>query len=233
MAVVVSTFLPNGEPFTHRDSVLLNNGMRIIPAFGAQVSLNEDRHDLAEGYFLPLIHLRVAFDATAARLVPHFVGLEEPEVTGTSLREVRVLECVQLAARHAIYLPAESGAPMSLAEAHVGSEWSTQIGVVTEDAHGRHARDAGPVTWVLEGVAFVYQLAQLCSRPPAQAVAEEFDVPARTASRWIARARAEGHLKGLALDGMQPGDVTARLHLYKLLAKRDGGSSDGKHQAAP
>lgn len=237
MAHVVTTNLPNGGALEAAEAVRLNNGMKVIPAFSARVSLNEDWEERAEGLLRPLVHLRVAFHAPEARLVPYFVGLEADEVRGTSLREVRVLECLQFAARYAIYLPMEDNDDeyVSLVEAMIGSSESLTFGVRTNDEQGIHARDAGPKDWVLRNVAFTYQLAQLCSRPPAQAVASEFGIPARTASRWIARAKAEGHLIGLALEGHEPGDPASQLVLWELIAglEKHPRGHDGVDQATP
>ncbi|WP_374460060.1 hypothetical protein [Microbacterium sp.] len=42
----------------------------------------------------------------------------------------------------------------------------------------------------LKDVATIYSLASIVRYPPAKAVAEAFEFPSRTASNWIARARA-------------------------------------------
>jgi hypothetical protein len=47
-----------------------------------------------------------------------------------------------------------------------------------------------------EVVEILYRIATLADLPPAKLTAVELDIPERTASDWIQRARAEGRLRG-------------------------------------
>ena len=58
--------------------------------------------------------------------------------------------------------------------------------------HRLNKRDAHSTTIDLTDVGTVYRLATIVRYPPAKAVAETFDLQARTATNWIVRARASG-----------------------------------------
>ena len=49
----------------------------------------------------------------------------------------------------------------------------------------------------MEVIEILYGAAALADLPPTKAVQVELDVPHRTASDWIAKARAAGRLKGM------------------------------------
>jgi hypothetical protein len=54
-------------------------------------------------------------------------------------------------------------------------------------------------------VSLIYGATALAGLPPVQAVARELDVPHRTASDWIMKARKAGYLEGMAyVVGRQP-----------------------------
>ncbi|MFB7893294.1 hypothetical protein ACFC1I_13920 [Microbacterium sp. NPDC056044] len=54
-------------------------------------------------------------------------------------------------------------------------------------------------------VSLIYGATALAGLPPVQAVARELDVPHRTASDWIMKARKAGYLEGMAyIVGRQP-----------------------------
>lgn len=66
-------------------------------------------------------------------------------------------------------------------------------GLMPADDVARMRAD-GPTPTTLAGVGVVYTVARAIGDRPAKSVAEAFDVSARTAGVWIARARAAGNI---------------------------------------
>ncbi len=52
-------------------------------------------------------------------------------------------------------------------------------------------------------IVMTYQIAHLCSQPPAKAVEAQYGLAPRTAARWIARAKELGLLKTPAVEQLR------------------------------
>ncbi|NVM97673.1 hypothetical protein [Arthrobacter sp. SDTb3-6] len=59
-------------------------------------------------------------------------------------------------------------------------------------AEAAAAKAAGPTMESLQAVARIYRSADAVQEPPTKAVQNIFELPARTAGAWIAKAKAEG-----------------------------------------
>lgn len=110
-------------------------------------------------------------------------------VTGTMLRQVRVLDYLRMGARHGIFV--QTGDEIrSLAEM-----FGTGRFFGREGAAG--IRQMGPTDAVIGTVGLIYVSAHLASTPPAKAVQDELGLPPRTATNWISKARERGWMRGL------------------------------------
>jgi hypothetical protein len=108
---------------------------------------------------------------------------------------------------------------------------------------GEMVRKAGPVDWVLRELALVYNIALISSQPPAKAVEKGFGLAARTAARWIAKAREMSILTRPSVPGYE--DVTelsdrirekiargeSGVHNVSTEDLQRWGIIDGEHQA--
>lgn len=72
-------------------------------------------------------------------------------------------------------------------------------------ADAESAKAAGPVDDSLRKVAMVYRAALATQSPPTKAVQDVFDLAARTAGSWIAKAKAKGYIP----DGDQTEEASA------------------------
>jgi hypothetical protein len=129
-----------------------------------------------------IVRIKAVYDPILRRFVAESVELvrsgEGKEVTGTSIRTIRVQEYVHQALDMVgVYFRRPSGAWVMLNDA--ADEIPT-------------AKEQGPVPETLAWVARVYRLAEIMNARPAKTVAEEFAIPYPTATNWIARARAAG-----------------------------------------
>jgi len=106
---------------------------------------------------------------------------EDEEVTGVLLRTVTLLGVMRWILPRTFQLNA-SALSVSVVD-FVAPELKP---------HRSGEPDGGPVGIDLTDVGTVYRLATIVRYPPAKAVAETFGLQARTATNWIARARAAG-----------------------------------------
>jgi hypothetical protein len=67
------------------------------------------------------------------------------------------------------------------------------FGLLTK-ADAESAKSAGPIDDSLRKVAMVYRAALATQSPPTRAVQDVFDLPARTAGSWIAKAKVKGYI---------------------------------------
>jgi hypothetical protein len=67
------------------------------------------------------------------------------------------------------------------------------FGLLTK-AEAEDAKAAGPTDDSLRKVAMVYRAALATQSPPTKAVQDVFDLAARTAGSWIAKAKAKGYI---------------------------------------
>lgn len=79
-------------------------------------------------------------------------------------------------------------------------EGTTALGpyhLLTEQERDR-MREAGPVSDTVQAVGLIYTAARAVGDPPTRAVQDTFDIPRRTADRWVARARERGFIADTA-----------------------------------
>jgi hypothetical protein len=67
------------------------------------------------------------------------------------------------------------------------------FGLLSKD-EAEDAKAAGPIDDSLRKVAMVYRAALATQSPPTKAVQDVFDLAARTAGSWIAKAKAKGYI---------------------------------------
>lgn len=196
---LTSVTLPNGKTPSWEDATMLNIGVGVLEHFKVQVTDDEWMVPRDKAY-APIVHMTVVFNFSAGRYTASFVGLEAVhEITGTDLREIRVAEVLQLASAAGIYIKLNAGGdPVSVHDWHGGDQWRA-----VNSADLEKVKSAGAVDWVLEEIALVYNIAQISSQPPAKAVEKAFGLPARTAARWIAKAKERGILNRPSIPGWE------------------------------
>lgn len=121
------------------------------------------------------VELSAAYDQDTGRYVTRQVvvrSANDVEVTGEGLRMIPVAGLLRQAVA-SVVAPLLSPGPF----------WDP-----------RGLAQAGPTDETLRGVARTYRLALLLGDAPVQRVAETFDTPRSTASRWATRARDRGYL---------------------------------------
>lgn len=121
------------------------------------------------------IRIHVTYDEFLNRLVADSVEVSTPpgsEVTGTSLRAVRVQEYLVAAAESMVYMRTADGRWISFVASLEGGAWPDEI---TADRELHAAK--------------VYELARLANIPPLKAVAEALGVSQSTAARLITQAK--------------------------------------------
>ncbi|UTX53394.1 hypothetical protein [Leucobacter aridicollis] len=194
---LISVLLPDGSEPTWEDAIVLNIGIGVIPEL--KVQFQEKWLNRGDEVMAPVVHMRIRFSQYQGRFLAQFVGLEAPEVAGTDLREIRVAELLRMASSAAIYVKhSVDEDPVSLYESR-GDEAMSLEG----SRLGLLAKERGPVDPVLKEVALIYNVALLSSQAPAKAVEKAFQLPARTAARWIAKARENGMLERPSLVGFE------------------------------
>ncbi|TFD12892.1 hypothetical protein E3T35_06285 [Cryobacterium sp. TMT1-2-2] len=130
---------------------------------------------------------RLEIEAAFSQALGHYtlrsfsvVAPEDEEVTGTLLRTVTPLGVMRWILPRTFQLDASA---LSVPVVDF---------VAPELKPYRKASNGGSVSIDLTDVGTVYRLAAIVRYPPAKAVAETFCLQARTATNWIARARAAG-----------------------------------------
>ena len=240
--ISVSTF-PEGKEPTWQDAETLNVGIGVLPWF--KVRMQDEWLDPDEA---PVIHMTLLFNYSKGKYETHFFGIESSfDITGTELREIRVAECLQIAARAGIYVKLDRDDP----PASIRDWWGDETESLFGDQAAELIRKQGPTKSTLALVALVYSVAHVLSQPPAKAVETAFGLPARTAARWIARARADGVLKRPSVPGWEE-SVEGNDKLEEMLAagvplvtkleargivalgaSSEAGDEDGEHPKAP
>jgi hypothetical protein len=111
-----------------------------------------------------------------------------------ALRHTAAQSIVQAAVPRCIALRLDDGE---------GGEWTTVADLTTGDGRiipqwmAAAVVKRGMKDERMEVIEILYGAAALADLPPTKAVQVELDVPHRTASDWIAKARAAGRLKGM------------------------------------
>jgi hypothetical protein len=156
------------------------------------------------GWLLPL-HFSVTWNDGASPLVtmdvitgadgrPHVKsvavrGQRDQDVSGTELREVRVAELLADAVAHAVMRDGKSGPRFKSAEdfrayreSHPAKQWKRERWLLTPE----HLRE----------VLRIYQSGGGAEGAGVIAVAEHFDKPRPTASRWVQKAKVQAESQG-------------------------------------
>ncbi|MBC9943784.1 hypothetical protein ICL81_04490 [Leucobacter sp. cx-328] len=194
---LISITLPNGRTPTWEDGLMLNVGIAVLPKF--QVELQEEGLDYEDSLIAPVVHMTLYFNFEQGRYLAEFVGIKSHDVTGTDLREIRVAELLRLAASAGIFIKLEKNDPPAAIRDWWGPKEISFVGSEFE----KMVKDAGPVEWVLAQVGLIYNIAQVSSQPPAKAVEKAFGLSARTAARWIAKARTKDFLTRPSVPGLE------------------------------
>ena len=136
---------------------------------------------LREGFYLDI-------EAAYSQTLGHYtlrsfslVAPEDEEVTGVLLRTVTPLAVLRWILPRTFQLDA-SALTVSVTDFVAPELKAQRIEKPNEESAGIALADVGTV----------YRLATIVRYPPAKAVAETFGLEARTATNWIARARAVG-----------------------------------------
>jgi hypothetical protein len=190
--VKVDVRTPDGEPMTWQHATLpVGSALRIAPGFTA--SATDDESGLATR-----IHAR--YEASEGRYVIGEVNNRalrpDVEVNNRALREVPIQAIMQTAAPRCIALTLDdeddpdaswiTAAELSATNGRIIPVWLAQEVVKRGSKQER-----------MEVIEILYGTAALAGLPPVKAVQTELDVPHRTASDWIKKARAAGRLDGM------------------------------------
>ncbi len=179
--------------------VEISEGFAVADRFTFVVSADE----------LPTCHLEVSVVGgrpicTELRLELGSGRAAPAELTGTLLRSIPLGMYLTEAVAHAAFpytrdQEGATSAPFELAGAPAWrtkddtAPWSEMVRAMREVR--RQPRQGIPVSEDdLREVATVYRAAVTARQPPTRAVMERWNVARATASRWIARARADGYL---------------------------------------
>lgn len=143
-----------------------------------------ERSEPDEGF---ITTMKIEYNRRVGRFVAAAVMVHRSEsaieVTGVLLREVRVLEMLQAGAdvlTHSNWNAVDYKVPFPRATVELRS---------MEPHKGRATAET------IEAAAFIYRAATVLNLPPLKEVAEVLEVSQSTATRFIARARAEGRLE--------------------------------------
>ncbi len=119
-----------------------------------------------------------------------------PAVTLAALRQVALQPFVKEALSMAYVRLAVRDAPYSLEDALQRQERGSVAWHMLDVEDRDRLRGAGPIDETLRWVALIYRTAVAIGEPPVKSVAGAFGVSLRTATNWVASARAAGHLEG-------------------------------------
>lgn len=208
---LTSVRLPGGEKPKFDHAVVLNVGIAVVPEFEVEAHEEVDAEDAP---FADVVHMKLRFDQYQGRYVVTFLGLESVDVTSTSLREVRVGELLRMASTAGIFVKVDRDEPPVSVRDWLGED----LYIAAGSPMGEMVKKTGPNGWVLNLVSLVYNIAQISSQAPAKAVERAFGLSARTAARWIAKAREQGILIRPALPGYE--EMTARHDRLKEAIER-------------
>lgn len=189
---------------TRGHSILVPPGISVKPIVEAAIRVGADEVGAFEGAERATANLRLEYSMDAGRYEIASFGIDRGdlplEVSGALWRTVRVHAIASIAISRALPL------------------WTIPLSVL------RQRRTAGTLTGPVDFhptdestlllTAVTYRIAEISSETPALAVAETMGLKQRTATNWIARARAAGHMS-ITLD--QDGARRATLDLGQRL----------------
>lgn len=182
----------DGKPMSWREATLpVGSALRIAPAFVALASDETSEIETA---------IEAHYDPEQGRYmittVINRAARAGVDVNNLALRQVPIQGILQAAAPQCIALtldreddPAATWttvADLTASEGRIIPSWMAAQVV----QHGNRAER-------LEVIEILYGTAALAGLPPVKAIQLELDVPHRTASDWIKKARAAGRLDGM------------------------------------
>ncbi|GAA1979114.1 hypothetical protein [Microbacterium pumilum] len=191
MKVDVSTL--DGKPITWRDATTaVGSALRIAPAFVAQTddagsglrTIITAEYQSSEGRY---IVIRVVNEATRTGA----------EVNNIALRQIPIQSILQAAAPKCIALTLDDESDTT-AKWMTAAELSSTEGRIIPHWLAEQVVKRGSKSERMDVVELLYGTAALSGLPPVKAVQNELEVPHRTASDWIKKARAEGRLEGMS-----------------------------------
>jgi hypothetical protein len=186
--VRIDVTTPDGTPMTAEAATEpVGSALRIAPAFVATTSNDDTGIETT---------LEAHYSADEGRYIVTTIvsRATRPDFDQRALRHTAAQAIVQAAVPHCIALrltDAEDDtwttvADLTTGEGRIIPQW--MAAAVTK----RGMKDER-----MDVIEILYGAAALADLPPTKAVQVELDVPHRTASDWIAKARAAGRLKGM------------------------------------
>jgi hypothetical protein len=186
--VRIDVTTPDGTPMTADAATEpVGSALRIAPAFVA-TTVNEDTG------IETTLEAHYAADEGRYIVTTIVSRATRPDFDQRALRHTAAQAIVQAAVPHCIAL--------RLTDAH-DDTWTTVADLTTGEGRIIPQWMAAAVTKRgmkderMDVIEILYGAAALADLPPTKAVQVELDVPHRTASDWIAKARAAGRLKGM------------------------------------
>jgi len=184
---------PDGQHMTWRHATLpLGAALRIAPAFTATATAED---------ISVATTIEAAYSSEAGRYRIVATGhraVGTVEITTDVLRQVRLAEVLSAAVPSCVVVEFEG-------KHRTVQEVLATEGRIVPKPLAAIATAAGPTEDTLGLVQLIYGVTALAARPPARAVAAELDIPDRTATHWIGKARAAGLLDGFTYAvGRQP-----------------------------
>lgn len=182
----------DGKPISSAEATMpVGSALRIAPAFIARSS------DAAAGIDT---EVEAHYDADEGRYIVAVVtnralrrGLD---VNNLALRQVPIQGILQAAVPQCIVLTLDDEADPT-AVWTTASELSAKDGRIIPERLAKEVVKRGSAAERMEVIEILYGTAALAGSPPVKAVQRELDVPHRTASDWIKKARAAGRLEGM------------------------------------
>lgn len=183
---------PDGKPMTWQDATLpVGSALRIAPAFDARAT------DEPAGIETTI---RARYEASAGRYVIGEVTnravRSDAEVNNLALRQVPIQGIAQAAAPRCIALTLDAEDDPK-AKWMTAADLSSTAGRIIPPWLAQEVVKRGSKAERMDVIEIIYGTAALAGLPPVKAVQHELDVPHRTASDWIKKARAAGRLEGM------------------------------------
>lgn len=190
MKVDVSTL--DGKPISSAEATTpVGSALRIAPAFIAKSGDAEAGIDTGVEAHYSASEGRYVVAAVTSRATR--VGVD---VNNLALRQVPIQGILQAAVPQCIALTLDDETDPS-AVWTTASELSAKEGRIIPAWLAQEVVKRGNTTERMDAIEILYGTAALAGSPPVKAVQRELDVPHRTASDWIKKARAAGRLEGM------------------------------------
>jgi hypothetical protein len=136
--------------------------------------------------------IRIVYDDKTGRFIADEIRVrrieDSKEVTSTDLRKIRVEEIIRTAVPYSVVFIDEQD------NVTASGGYTSGLGMVPPSTV-KAIKESGLTDDALMWVARVYTVAHAVRLPPAKAVSEALELPTRTASYWIAKARKLGLLE--------------------------------------